>query len=365
MSELVYKFIHHIDKSCTSIDTGTMRRLVLNSNGNGRALVNFVKEHPDVLTQKIYNHLVFDYFYEKVITDTHHPTISSQWHENLCTIIELLDHIDSTIIKSGKKYILRLQSTNRTLCKLFRTLLSHGFDMGDSEFLVYSIIARGELSKLKILAEQYMIEDYPGVLDVALHYGRAHIINYFISTMDLDIRTYGKIVNFENYKDNCRYLYYQEHISQEHTFRHRPAISHSKQNYTQALSLILDKYEYEIDLRTIDIWCEFIRGKVYLWDSINAQETLSLLRDRVRSSIPLTHDFREFNTIIFGREWSDRKCLIEYCLNIEEKLSKLQQRYELVQSQLQHMREKCDQMTNFMAARVRAQTRERGRRETS
>lgn len=68
---------------------------------------------------------------------------------------------------------------NKTLTKIFGLLVKEEFNMGDPEFLVYSIIARGEIGKLKILANLYVIEDYPAVLDVAFRYGRNAIIKYF------------------------------------------------------------------------------------------------------------------------------------------------------------------------------------------
>ncbi len=317
-------------------------------------LISHVQENPQVLLGKIKSNFVFDYFYEKVISDkVVHPTHSSQWHDGFIKIIGILDNIqDCSCIKQDKKYILRLQSTHRSLNKIFKTLLNAGFEMGDSEFLVYSIIARGELVKLKILAESYVIEDYPAVLDMALRYGRSEIITYFLSNMKLDIRLYGKIIDFENYTDNCRYMYYQEQISHNDAIqKYRSAITLSKQDYVCSLKLLLEHYDYDITIKTLEIWCDFFRGKVYEWDAVDSNELLTLLTNLVTTPIPITHDFHEFNSVILGSGWSDRNYLIEYCLELERKLAALEDRYAIVTERLHSLQERNETCVQYITDR--------------
>ena len=362
-SKLIKEFISTIDEKqqLDTKDAKFFNNLVELPCGNGNNVIAFVNSNPEILTHKINNNLVFDYFYEKVISDKiHHPTFSNNWQEHLINCILLLDTIDSDIIKQDKKYLLRTQSTHRSLNKIFKTLFLNSFEIGEPEFLVYSIIARGELQKLKLLIESYIVEDYPAVLDVALRYGRYNILYYFVNTTKIDLPIYGKIIDFENYIDNCRYLYYQEHISQHTVLKHNPPIESSKQDYTECLKLLLSNYVHEVDMNTIEMWCDFIRSKVYLWDSINCTEILQLLKKHIVREIPLTHDFREFNSIIFGKEWSDRKCLVEYCLNLENKLHDLQDRYHIVYDRLKHSQSRCDQLSQFIATRNNTHRLRRG-----
>jgi hypothetical protein len=368
MDPLVQEFIATItttNQSNSDIeDRNTFWTMVNNIESNGKKELAFVTLHPEVLTRKIKYNLVFDYFYEKVVGDKCHPSFSAQWQDILITVVQLLDLVpNANIIKQNKKYMLKLQSTCRTLIKIFQVLVQEDFDMGDPEFLVYSIISRGELHKLEILCQQYVIEDYPGVLDVAMRFGRHIIIKYFINTLNLDIQYYGKILDFENYKDNHRYLYYREHIVHDSTFRHKPIVGASKQDYQTSLNLILDKYVYPITTHTIDKWCELIRSKEYIWDHINTEVLLVLLK-KVDVNIPLTHDFKEFNSIIFGKEWSDRKCLIEYCMNLEKKIESMTDRYELISDKYSHLQVKYDTLRSYIEQRGNARGG-RIRRDTS
>jgi len=295
------------------------------------------------LTLKINNHTVFDLFYEKVLRERYHPSHAKNWHTSLETAIELVDKIsDGDILKDDKKYVLRLQSVSRTLTKIFDLLVSAEFDMGDPEFLVYSIISRGELCKLKILGSLYVIEDYPAVLDVALRYGRHNIIQYFKDTLELDFTYYGKIMDFENYKDNPRYMYYKEHIDADDASKKAVIAGATKQDYVASVKLILSDYQYPITLNTIDKWCELIKSKEYLWDKINSYEIIPLLVAKLEGELPLSHDFGEFNYLIFGSKWSDRTCLVEHCLNLQRKLEAQAIRQEVLESQLKHLQLKYE-----------------------
>lgn len=337
MDPIVQAFID-ITRPKGNNDNSIFWTLVNNRDSDGNAELDFVLGHPEVLIGKINNHLVFDYFYEKVINDRFHPKHAAGWQTVMTEVVKLVNDVsDPSIIKDNKLYILRLQSTSRTMTKLFSLLIDEKFNMGDPEFLVYSIIARGELSKLEVLSAHYVIEDYPGVMDVAVRFGRYQMIQYFVDTLKQNIRCYGKIMDFENYRDNPRYLYYREHIVNDVGFRHKPIVGASKQDYPKAIKLILEEYDYPITCKTIDIWCAFIRGKEYIWDNVNPTETLPLLLDRVKGCIPLTKDFGEFNSVVFGKEWSDRVCLIEHCMGLERRLEELTIRYEVTLGKLRHL----------------------------
>lgn len=361
MDSMVQEFINVIDNESDLKDKNLFWDLVNNIDSDSTNELEFVRTHPEVLTRKIGYYLVFDYFYEKVIGDKCHPSHGKQWHETLVAVIDLLDLApDPTIVKNNKKYILKLQSTCRTLISVFHAMIQHDFDMGDPEFLVYSIIARGELHKLEILSDKYVIEDYPGVLDVALRFGRHLIIQYFMDTMQLDIAYYGKILDFENYVANHRYLYYKEHIVQDRV--QRPVVG---VDYISALNMILGKYIYPVTSYTIDKWCELIRSKECVSDTVNHSDVLGLLVRKVQDQIPLTHDFKEFNTIIFGKEWSDRTCLIEYCMRLEEKVETMTDRHEVITDRYNHLQTKYDSLMSSLENRGSYMRGNRIRRETS
>ena len=199
MDQNVHNFIMTIDPNIDLNNRNLFWNLVNNIDSNGDLELSFIKKHPDILPMKIKNSTVFDFFYEKAVYNICQPKDIDSWNDVLAEVITQLNLIkNGGIIKFNKKYILKLQSTSRSLTDIFGLLVTDEFEMGDPELLVYSIIARGELSKLQILSNLYVIEDYPGVLDVALRYGRYTIINYFLDTLKLDIQYYGKIMDFEN-----------------------------------------------------------------------------------------------------------------------------------------------------------------------
>jgi hypothetical protein len=334
MDPIVQSFININNPTCLfNLDTGNLfLTLVNNLDSDGVAELQYVTEHPEILVKKIKHHLVFDYFYEKVLNERYHPVNADQWQDILLKIIKLANSVsEPDIIKGNKKYIMKLQSTSKTMMKLFGAFVDDDYDMGDPEFLVYSIIARGELDKLQLLSNNYVIEDYPAVLDMALMYGRHDIIRYFIDTLKLDIKYYGKIVDFENYKDNPRYLFYREHIVQDSSFRNKSIVGASKQDYVTALKLVLEQYDYPVTCITLEKWCELIRNKEYVWDHIKADEILQILLDRIAGNLPLAKDFR------FGKEWSDRACLVEHCLNLEKRLEELNERHTVVLNKFRHL----------------------------
>lgn len=340
---------------CANDDRNLFWILVNSMESNGLREHEYIKQHPEVLTMKLpgHHHLIFDIFYEKVLNSKYHPKDSHSWEQALTTAVKLVSESnDSDLIKHNKKYILRLQGTNRNLTKIFDLLVTEEFDMGDPEFLVYSIIARGEIGKLKLLSSLYVIEDYIGVLDVALRFGRSSILKYFKNTLNLDFNIYGKVLNFENYKDSPRYLYYKEHIAQDDTLRQKPIIGASKQDYLESVQIVLKNYAYTVTTYTIKKWCELIKEKEFLWDKVNANEILPLLLSHCTDTIPMTYDFDDFNHIIFGDEWSSRKCLVQHCLNLQKQLEESQARTETIESRYRHLQSKYDEIMQYISDRT-------------
>lgn len=352
MEQIVHNFIMTVNPNIDVNDRNLFWNMVNFVDSDGTMELEYVREHPEILHMKINHHLVFDFFYEKVINDKCHPMHTDQWHQALTEIVQMVGSNNN--IKQNKKYVLRLQSTCKTLTKVFEQLIREEFNMGDPEFLVYSIIARGELVKLQILSDLYVIEDYPGVLDVALRYGRNVIIKYFRDTLELDFPYYGKIMDFENYNSNPRYIYYREHIAQDQTLRQKAIIGATKQDYLDSVKLILKDYQYPITCNTIDKWCGLIKSKEFVWDRINPSEILPLLISRLNKPLPMTMDFGDFNTLIFGEEWSDRKCLVQHCLNLQKKIDDTEHRYECIESRYRHLQAKYDSMMRFIEDRARS-----------
>jgi hypothetical protein len=357
-AETVNNFIVNVNSNIDTDDRNLFWNMVNTMDSDGAVELAYVKEHPEILPMKIGHHTVFDFFYEKVIHDRCHPIHTSKWQEILMSVIELVNLAENgDTLKTNKKYILRLQSSCRTLTKIFGLLVKEEFDMGDPEFLVYSIIARGELSKLQILSNMYVIEDYPGVIDVALRYGRNTVIKYFKEVLKLDIPYYGKIMDFENYTDNPRYIYYREHIANDDTVRQQPIVGAIKQDYLSAVKMILEDYQYPITYRTIEKWCDLIKSKEFVWDRIDAVEILPVLTSKLVTPLPLTHDFGDFNSLIFGTEWSDRKCLVQQCLTLQSKLEDSEHRRECIETRYRHLQGKYETIMHLVEDRSRGRIR--------
>lgn len=291
-----------------------------------KELVSFIEQNPEILTYKLKKNLVFDYFFDKVTKVSHSIKLYDFWLSSLIRIIDLLKDIDAEDILQNKTYIYRVQSNIHNHTELFDYILNYtDFYVDDPEYLTYSIIARDELNKLKILEKIFNIAEFKGVFDVALRFGRIRIVKYLKYTLKLDINDYGHILEFENYTPNYRYVYYKTGLNQLST---NAAIIGSQQNYVDSIKRILESYEHKVTVATLDIWADLARSKVNKWDKINFKEVVDVFRPYIHSSIPLSHDFKEFNYDVFGKEWSDRKCIIEYCKQLENQLDDLQQKHD-------------------------------------
>lgn len=292
-------------------------------------LVFYIQNHPESLVSRLdggEGRFIFDFFYEKLLRNQ-----AVCWHDSFLEIVQLLDQLeedgmDTSQLKQNSDYIVRLQETGRSLSKVFRALIESGFSVGECESLVYSVVMRGELPKLKILSTVYSVEDCPAILDVSLRFGRHDIIAYCFDILGLDAQDYGRIVDFQNYKS-----------SRIEFGREWESLGTTVPNYSHSLRLVLENYYEEITVQTLQIWCDLIRESDVIPESI-----LTLLRSKVKE-IPLHEDFGEFNGIILGKIWCDRDALMEEYRALERKYSDLSDRYEMALHRWQQCQEYQEQ----------------------
>jgi hypothetical protein len=82
----------------------------------------------------------------------------------------------------------------------------------------------------------------------------------------------------------------------------------------------------------------------------------------LEDQIDLTEDFEPFNTLVFGFEWSDRKYLVEHCLNLQRKLDSIEERSSVIEDRykaLQYQYERLSDVVNKYKAignRIRRET---------
>lgn len=367
IESIVHDFINLISDIPNPTNERNLYSKLLDINvGDGNKLMEYVRQYPHVLVMILDSsrssfNLVFDYFYDRVLHKKVHPMYDRKWLDNLLEIIDILTCLGSMgeMIKDNKKYLLNLQIGCHSNHILFEKLYFSDFEIGDHEFLVYSLIARGELDKLKTLSDNFVIEDYAAVLDVGLRFGRYEILEYFVENLNLEINLYGKIVDFENYIDNSRYVYYRDRLHYDSNDDHSPPITTSKQDYVKSLQIILRDYEYPITVNTLDIWCNVINNKRYTWDIVN-YEVMRILKSIMTDPIPMTHDFGCFNDIIFGQDWSNRSSLVTQCMSLQDKLFTLQQRYD----KLENMYHKIYQDNDTLRYKISAVRPSRIRRDT-
>lgn len=339
MEKEVSEFINLISDKNGIDQKNLYSNLLSCDNGNGQQLMEYVDKHPHVLIQRIdTRHVVFDYFYDYTVERKSHPAYTEEWIKYLITTAEYLSGLgdNGAVIKSDKRYILQLQRDSYNNNDIFNTLIDNYFELGEFEFLLHSIIARGELCKLQKIYNTYSIDEYNGLYDTALRYGRYDIINFLLNDALYDLNDQGMVMNFENYTDSPRYIYYHEELGDGHT-DNRSAITSSRQDYIKSIKSIMERYQYSITIKTLDIWCDVIRRKCYLWDVVPL-DVLLLLKSYLSVSIPLSHDFNEYNHVIFGHNWSDRSFLVLQCMELQNKLDHLQKRYDRMEYELHRIR---------------------------
>lgn len=338
MDQRVHNFIMLTNHTIDVEDRNLFWNMTNSVNSDSLKEFSYISEHPEILTMKLgKHHTVFDYFYDIAVYDRCHPSNSLKWQKTLGNIVQLVGTInDGHTLKNNRKYVLRLQGSTRSFTDIFSQLVHEEFDMGDPEFLVYSIIARGELEKLEIMSSLYVIEDYPGVLDVALRYGRNKVLQYFKEKLKLDFSYYGKILDFENYVDNPRYLIYSEQIARDETLRKSGQFISKASHYLDSIKLILETYPHPITCRTVEKWCELTKTN----DVDNSSDIIMLLVSKLNEPPPLTYDFGSFNSLIHGTDWNDRSYLIERCLYLQNKLEEQEYRYQEILTRYRTLQER-------------------------
>lgn len=324
--------------------------MVTNSFRNKRTLeqdmevVEYVRSNIELLTVHIKGHPIFDYFFDKAINLSGKQCFGA-------IVMEMVLHLRRNIINneesapesadilSDRTYIYRLQSNIFNHFELFKFMVAAGFDLGDESFLINSIISRGEVEKLKILEPFINLAgtaetQFPFVFATALKFGRHEVIRYLRQLkLDPSAVRFGRVLDLEHYEDNPKYVFYRSFAAVLPNLE-TPIVG-SKQNYNDAFHAILECLPAGTPtLSTLDIWAENARLRIYSWDKLYFKEVFDILNPHLTKRIPLSHDFGEFNSDVFGREWSDRHCLIEHCLQLESRLSELEGRNSFLHQRL-------------------------------
>lgn len=327
MGSDIKKFIKLAGSNEQSLNT--IQHLIRLNKGQNIDIVEYTLENPHIVGENIGHFPVFDFFYGKIIDMSETSADNQFWCDSLVRIIfNLPINVKVDSIKRNHKYMLQLQSNNRGYTNIFRELLEHNFYLGEPSFLVYSLIARGELDKLKILQQKINLKKYEGIYATALRFGRPHIIKYFYE-QGYSISDYGMILNFSSYVESFRYLRYSHQIASP-SHQKTTIVEYTQHNHVECINLLLQYgYDQDVNVITLDKWCELLRMLQMYYDVINVGQILETIMSLVKTPILLTHDFKEFNYYIFGSEWSDRKYIITYCQQLEQKLFLLTERYEM------------------------------------
>lgn len=333
--------LHDLTRSCKQLKRTVEDEL---------KLIKYVLQNPSLITEQIKDFTVFDFFYDKAIKTPQDNTRYQFWSETLTTIMDQvtkLEHKD--VIIYNKKYFYGLQSNARNHNELFKFMTAFtDFDMGDLDFLVYSIVARDELEKLRILSNIVSFDPHtvPAIFDTALKFGRHRIIEYLVNDYKLNPNDFGKVIDLVNYKHSHRYVYYCIGLR---SYFNDPQIHGSEQDYKKAIELILTKgkYNHPVTLKTLTVWSDTARDRQYQWDNIDFKEIVDILRPKLKEPIPLDHDFGSFNEIVFGKEWSQRSSIIGYCQKLEHRLEIMEDKYNALLRHCQGQRNELSDNTDI------------------
>lgn len=304
------------------------QNLTYKKKGKNTELVDFIVSNYNIIPESLGHSYVFDFFYDKAMDSTENINDHKFWKDALKKVITLMPVNHKTeSIKRNKKYVLELQSGSRNYTDIFHLLITSRFDIGKQDFLLYSIIARGELDKLKILDKIMCIEHYPGIYSTAVRFGRSDMIQYLHKECKLSLKQYGDILNLEGYVDNFRYLRYTKQLAS--VFYHKIPINGSKYDHVKCIDLLYEYgYSKPITVNTLNQWCSLLRNMSVHIEEVDSSSIIRKLMDHINEPVPLTMDFDEFNYFIFGPEWSDRYHIITYCQHLERKVARLEGRCE-------------------------------------
>lgn len=352
----------NVIKSTESNLTALYQSLLQVDNTDGNSLMSQIDNDPDILITPIDDHhVVYDYIYDYCIGRNAHPKYQNLWNDHLISSTVKLQGLGEKgdIIRSDQRYLLNLQSNCFSFNQLFMVLVDEDFDVGDFKYLLYSVIARGELLKFQKLNETYDgVDEYPGILDIALRYGRYELIEYMFDKLKIaeSLSDYGKIMEFENYINSHRYIYYQ---TLELADRDLGKIACGKQDYERSIKKVMTYYSYPITVETLAIWCDMIKHKTYEWDIVPL-EVIMLIKSYISDAIPLTQDFGEFNQLIFGNDWSSRAFLVSLYMELQDKYQFEKEKVEKLRHEITNLRIKNECLEN----RITLMSRHRKRFDT-
>lgn len=343
-----------LSKQCKDISDELRYRLAVTDSGMdcdsiAKEFIAAVDRKPSILSQKMVDSnlrhglrkSVFDFIYDIALYAR-----SLRWMNVLTTVVTKVttdrgQEWASEIIHNPL-YVLRLQESMYSHSDIFELLITNDFASGNLEFLVYSLIARDEKEKLKILCLHGLTDTivaYRGIFDIALRFGRSDVIKFLLETLreatgKVTISKYGRILDQENYEHGHKYVYYTGSLMRSVTEDYdTPKVIGSTQNYAVAFELIFNAgYSKPITVHTVHVWCDILREKKYKWDVLTIDTITDNICPRITSGIKVEEDFGEYNRYIFSDAWSDRKTLIDYCKTLEEKVSELSDRCDYMRN---------------------------------
>jgi hypothetical protein len=277
-------------------------------------IINIINKNPSLLTEKIDDsHLIYDYLFDFVILNKGHPALSIKIYNLL---VELSDIITSPLIKENKRYVYMLQSNCCCYDELFESYIENKFLIDNFEYLLKSLISRGEIYKLKILFKFHKnLNEYSNLIEVATLFGRYEIIQFLI---DNDIKTpSNNCLDYDiNSNFNPRWMFYFDSLSNINNSTRDVLIS--KKNYLLAFKLVMKYNESGISIKTLRTWLEVAKNRNI------SDDALLFLISNVNTNIPLSDDFGDYNYLVFGY----KEEIYPKYRNLEHQFQELKDRYQ-------------------------------------
>ena len=276
-----------------------------------------LRQCPDEIITKIQSKMWFDVFYDQVVRPSKTTDVEV---ERLLELIQLLENCQrSQYVLYDGSYLLRLQSNHSNYFQIFEALLKSGIQITQPEFLVYSLLAREEISKLRLLRSYVDFTNYPSLFSVCLYYGRLESLNYLLDEIQLT----PSPESLSSIEIQPRLIYYDPPTIP----REARQIIGSHYQIQNTLRRFLKVCPVRINAKHLHIWIQRVRSVTYGWEEFQFEEIYQILQPHM-DLIPLIEDFGEFNLMIFGYAWSDRKEIITNSLNLATQLERLQMDYD-------------------------------------
>ena len=285
--------------------------------------LDHLRQWPDEIISQTKSRMWFDVYYDQVIRVSLNTPTAEADLARLLELIQLLGECQRNqyVLYIGS-YLLRLQSNHLNYFEVFEALLNAGIHISQPEFLVYTLLAREELSKLRLLRTYIDFTSYQGLFSVCLYYGRLKSLNYLLDELQLVPKAESLLMG----ELQPRLIYYEAPSSP----REARQIVGSHYQIQGTLRRFLEVCPVFVDAKHLHIWIQRVRSVTYGWEDLQFEEVYQVLQPHI-SLIPLTEDFGEFNLMIFGYTWSDREELINRYLNLETQLERLQMEFERLQ----------------------------------